>query len=59
MGKARLLGMKTTYIPNSKADMRHRKKIYQRNREVEQRAQIAAWDRMERREKGESVAGEY
>ena len=59
MGKARLLGMKTTHIPNSKADMRHRKKIYQRNREVEQRAQAAAWDRRERREKGESVAGEY
>ena len=25
--------MKTTYIPNSKADMRHHKKVYQRGRE--------------------------
>lgn len=28
MGKARIYGMKTTYIPNSKADMRHRKKTF-------------------------------
>ena len=33
MSKPRKIGMKTTYIPNSKADMRHRKKVYQRGRE--------------------------
>ena len=33
MSKPRKLGMKTTYIPNAKADMRHRKKVYQRGRE--------------------------
>lgn len=33
MGKPRKLGMKTTYIPNAKADMRHHKKVYQRGRE--------------------------
>ena len=33
MSKPRKLGMKTTYIPNAKADMRHHKKVYQRGRE--------------------------
>lgn len=52
MAKARLIGMKTAYIPNSRADMRHRKKIYNRNREAEHRAQFAAQERRARREKG-------
>lgn len=26
-------GMKTGYVPNAKADMRHHKKVYQRQRE--------------------------
>lgn len=34
MGKAKLLGMKTTFIPNSKADMRYRRKAFQRGRET-------------------------
>lgn len=33
MSKPRKLGIKSTYIPNAKADMRHRKKVYQRDRE--------------------------
>lgn len=33
MSKPRKLGMKTTYVPNAKADMRHHKKVYQRGRE--------------------------
>lgn len=33
MSKPRKLGMKSTYIPNAKADMRHHKKLYQRQRE--------------------------
>lgn len=32
MGKAKLLGMKSTFVPNAKADMRFRKKLYQHNR---------------------------
>ena len=33
MSKPRKLGMKTTYIPNAKADMRRNKKVYQHGRE--------------------------
>jgi len=34
MAKAKMYGMTTTYIPNARADMRFRKKLYQHNREV-------------------------
>lgn len=50
MGKPRKLGMKTAYIPNSKADMRHKKTIYQRGREVAERAERIAHERRDRRE---------
>lgn len=33
MSKPKKYGLKTCYIPNSKADMRHHKKLYQRGRE--------------------------
>ena len=33
MSKPRKYGMKTGYIPNSKADMRRHKKVYQSGRE--------------------------
>lgn len=33
MSKAKVYGQQPRYIPNSKADMRHRKKVYQRGRE--------------------------
>ena len=39
MGKAKLLGRKTTFIPNSKADMRYRRKAFQRGRETAIRGQ--------------------
>ena len=39
MSKPRKLGMKSTYVPNSKADMRHHKKVYQRGREKAFRCQ--------------------
>ena len=39
MSKPRKLGMKSTYIPNAKADMRLHKKVYQRGREKAFRCQ--------------------
>ena len=33
MSKPKMYGMKTGYVPNAKADMRHHKKVYQRGRE--------------------------
>lgn len=33
MSKPKLYGMKTAYVPNAKADMRHHKTVYQRQRE--------------------------
>lgn len=33
MSKPRKLGIKSTYIPNAKADMRRHKKVYQRSRD--------------------------
>lgn len=33
MSKPRKIGLKSTYIPNTKADMRRHKKVYQRGRE--------------------------
>lgn len=39
MSKPRKLGMKSSYIPNAKADMRRHKKVYQRNREKAFRCQ--------------------
>lgn len=47
MGKAKLLGMKTTFIPNNKADMRYRRKIYQHNREIAERDPYEVHERRE------------
>ena len=33
MSKPKMYGQQTQHIPNSKADMRHRKRVYQRGRE--------------------------
>ena len=33
MSKPKMYGAKTGYVPNARADMRHRKKVYQRGRE--------------------------
>ena len=37
MAKPRKYGMFTTHIPNANADMRFRKKVYQRGREIAER----------------------
>lgn len=37
MAKPKLYGKKTAYIPNSKADMRCQKNIYQHNRKIAER----------------------
>ena len=42
MSKPKMYGMKTGYVPNAKADMRHRKKVYQRGRENLHECQGAA-----------------
>ena len=39
MSKPRKIGLKSTYIPNAKADMRRHKKVYQRGREKAFRCQ--------------------
>lgn len=39
MSKPRLYGMPGSYTPNSKMDMRHRKKAYHRQREIAARAE--------------------
>lgn len=33
MSKPKMYGMNTGYVPNARADMRYRKKVYQRGRE--------------------------
>lgn len=53
MGKAKLLGAKSNFVPNSKADMRFRRKLYQHNREIAERDPYEVYERreMKRREK--------
>ena len=34
MGKPRMLGMKSSYIPNARADRLNNRKLYQRGREI-------------------------
>ena len=43
MSKPRKIGLKSTYIPNAKADMRRHKKVYQRGREKAFRKVGAMW----------------
>lgn len=49
MGKPKIYGMNRGYIPNAKADMRYRKKIYQRGRETALRG-----DKREKEKDGET-----
>lgn len=49
MGKARMCGMFATCVPNSKADMRYRRKMYNRCKDIEDRQQIAGAERADRR----------
>ena len=37
MSKPRVYGMPGSYTPNSRMDMRHKKKVYQRGREIAER----------------------
>lgn len=48
MGKPRLYGMKSSYIPNHRADIR-RKKLYQRNREYADKHEAVLDESRERR----------
>ena len=57
MSKARMYGKQGGYVPNARADMRQRKKVYQRGREIAGKAQLAAQERRDRREK-EAGSGE-
>ena len=50
MSKARVYGMLAGYTPNSKRDMRHRKKVYQRQREIAERAEEHAAEVRERKD---------
>lgn len=54
MGKPKMYGMKTGYVPNAKADMRHHKKVYQRQREKAFRDndETVIAERLEKKEKG-------
>lgn len=49
MAKPRKFGTKSTYIPNSRADMRN-KKLYQRGREYTDKHETVMQDIRERRE---------
>ncbi len=51
MAKAKLLGMRSAYVPNAKADMRYRKKVYQRGREDAERSAEVKREKRERRGK--------
>ena len=50
MGKPRKYGMKSSYIPNARADMRFNKKLYQRGREFTDQHEAVMQEVRERRE---------
>ena len=50
MSKPRLYGMKSSYIPNARADMRFNKKLYQRGREYTDKHEAVVQGIRERRE---------
>lgn len=47
MSKPRLYGMPGSYTPNSRMDMRHKKNIYQRGREIAERDPYELHERKE------------
>lgn len=59
MAKAKLLGMRSAYVPNAKADMRYRKKVYQRCREVAERSAELKQERRDRRVKHEGCTDQH
>lgn len=54
MSKPKMYGMKTGYVPNAKSDMRHHKKVYQRQREKAFRDndETVIAERLAKKEKG-------
>lgn len=50
MGKAKIYGMKAACIPNSKADARYKKNVYQRGRDFAERHPDEVIHRRERAE---------
>ena len=54
MSKPKMFGAKTGYVPNAKADMRHHKTVYQRQREKVSRDndETVMADRQAKKEKG-------
>lgn len=51
MSKAKLYGSQRAYVPNAKADMRFRKKGYQRGREIAERVEQKSRELGKEREK--------
>lgn len=47
MSKAKLYGSQRAYVPNAKADMRYRKRVYQRGREIAERVEQKSRERRE------------
>lgn len=47
MARPKMLGMKKTFVPNAKADMRFKKKVYQRGREIAERDPYEIHERRE------------
>ena len=52
MSKPKMYGIKTGYIPNAKADMRHHKKVYQHGREKAFRQQEIQAKQTEQKQEG-------
>ena len=50
MGKAKMLGAYAPYTPNSKADMRYRRKQFERQKEIADNATFRAEMRREQKE---------
>lgn len=47
MARPKMLGMKKTFVPNAKADMRFKKNVYQRGREIAERDPYEIHERRE------------
>ena len=50
MGRPKMYGLKNGFVPNSKADMRYQRNIYQRGREYTEKHQAVVQEIRERRE---------
>lgn len=59
MAKAKLLWMRSAYVPNAKADMRYRKNVYMRGMAVAERAACLKQERRDRRVKYEGCTDQH